>query len=185
MNIRDNNVTTASQLLLSGFRLFWGRLAKFFQLTFYFLHVFLRLIITCNRNTSSTSGIRYSGFSIYSSEGQSVTRSARDRRCFGWFWAARRRCRKISISGLLNVHSGIGGENTSGLVEPLLDSWHQSNWTTRNLVVKLRHWYLSMSSYTEALMRCKSLSYPTVWNTIKHLRIKLSRGAQNAYCYPF
>lgn len=70
--------------------------------------------------------MRYSGFSMYSSDGQSVMRSARDRRCVGWFCCIIRRCRKISMSGLLYVHSCTGGENMSDeLVDPLLDSWQQ------------------------------------------------------------
>ena len=70
--------------------------------------------------------MRYSGFSMYSSEGQSVMISARDRRCMGWFCWERRRCLNSSISGLQYVHSGVGGVNISvELVEPLLDNCEQ------------------------------------------------------------
>jgi len=85
-----------------------------------------------NENTGCTSGMRYSGFSMYSSEGQSVMRSARERRCIGWFCCARRRCRKISMSGLQKVHCGVGGVDRSELVEPLLDSCMQRH-NTANL----------------------------------------------------
>jgi len=41
---------------------------------------------------------------------------------------------------------------------------------------------LYVELHRKRLMRCKSLSYPTDWKTVKPLRIKLSKGAQNAYC---
>jgi len=90
--------------------------------------IFLRNIVrdfAAKINYLATSGMRYSGFSMYSSEGQSVMRSARERRCVGWFCCARRRWRKISMSGLQYVHCGVGGVDRSDvaeLVEPLLDS---------------------------------------------------------------